>query len=247
MNRLRTILLTAPLLLALAACDKTAEGAGALEGDAVAAVTAPAGSSWTETAVRTDQGGWQVGNPAAPIKLVEYGSLTCPACVAFSVDGSAKLNADYVETGRVSYEFRSAPIHGWPDLLMTRLLECAPLTAAVPLADQVWANYEPIMTAIQASQAQAEQAMNLPENQRFVALSQAAGITDFFAARGISADQAQVCLADNAAVTTLADKLTAQMEADDVQGTPTFMLNGQKISQTRWSEVEAALQRAGAR
>lgn len=247
MTRLRTLILSAPMLLALAACNAEETGEGPLQGEPVAEVAPPEGGSWSATVVRTEEGGWKVGNPAAPITLVEYGSLTCPACVAFSVEGSAKLHADYIESGRVSYEFRSAPIHGWPDLLMTRLIECAPVTSGVALADQVWGNYEPIMTSIQAGATQAEQAMAMPENQKFVALSQAAGITDFFAARGVSADQAQACLADSAAVEGLAERLQGQMQADEVQATPTFILNGQKLEDTRWNAIEAALQRAGAR
>ena len=33
-----------------------------------------------KTASETPEGGFVIGNPNAPLKLVEYGSLTCPAC-----------------------------------------------------------------------------------------------------------------------------------------------------------------------
>ncbi|HCJ80504.1 MAG TPA: protein-disulfide isomerase, partial [Erythrobacter sp.] len=72
--------LAAPLALALAACGSGAEQSGEIQGDAIAAIPAPAGSEWRTTAVMTEEGGTLVGNPDAPLKLVEYGSLTCPTC-----------------------------------------------------------------------------------------------------------------------------------------------------------------------
>ena len=247
MTRLRNILFAAPLLLALAACNSEETGDAALQGEVAVAVAPPAGSSWSATASRTEQGGWLVGNPEAPIKLIEYGSVTCPACALFSTEGSAPLHAEYIDSGRVNYEFRSVLIHGVVDLLITRMLECAPVASAVPLADQVWANLDAVSGGFQANGPALEQAMTLPENERFVALSQLGGLTNFFAARGISADQANVCLADSAAVEALAEKADAQATEDGVNSTPTFILNGQKLDGTRWNDVEAALQRAGAR
>lgn len=241
-----TLALAAPL--ALAACADEAEEAGAtMAGEPVAAVAAPEGTSWSQTASRTADGGWLVGNPDAPIRLLEYGSLTCPACAAFSVQGSEKLRTDYIDTGRVSYEFRSFMIHGAPDVLMSRLLECAAPAAAVPLADQIWANLEPIMSTFQQNQTQAQQAFALPPEQRFVSAAQVTGITDFFAARGMSADQSAMCLSDATAVEAFAESSQKVAADAGVQSTPTFFLNGNQIEERGWQEVEAVLQRAGAR
>ena len=44
-----------------------------------------------------------------------------------------QLRDDYVNSGRVSYELRSVPLHGTIDLVLSRLLECAPKEAAHPL------------------------------------------------------------------------------------------------------------------
>src|SRR5436309_16013442 len=61
---------------------------------------------WSLVAVRTPEGGVRIGNPAAPVKLVEYGSITCPHCAAFSAEAAAALRASYVGPGRVSWEYR---------------------------------------------------------------------------------------------------------------------------------------------
>ena len=38
------------------------------------------------TVVRTPAGGYRQGNPDAPVKLIEYGSRTCPTCARFAAD-----------------------------------------------------------------------------------------------------------------------------------------------------------------
>ena len=241
----RLILATLAAPLALAACS--AEDAGTANGEPIAEVAAPDGSSWSQQAVRTETGGWLVGNPDAPVKLIEYGSLTCPTCARFSMEAKTPLFETYVNSGRVSFELRSTIIHGVVDLLLTRMLECAPVNVAIPLADQVWENLDTVTAPFSANQAALEQAFELPEDQRFVAMAQAGGLVDFFAARGISAEQAQVCLADAPAIMTLAETTQAAATEDNVTGTPTFFLNGVRLDGTSWSIVEPALQAAGAR
>jgi protein-disulfide isomerase len=244
-RRLAFALCAAPLALGLAACGSGDDAPAAAE--AVAKVAAPAGQQWIDVVAITPEGGWLAGNPEAPIRLVEYGSLTCPACAAFSVSGMQQLRDDYVNSGRVSYELRSVPLHGTIDLVLTRLLECAPKEAAHPLSEQLWANNAAVLQAAQGNAAALEQAMSLPENQRFVAFAEQSGLLDFFAARGVSRDQAAVCLADPAAMQSLANRLVAQNEKDQITGTPTFFLNGARLPETDWASVQAALQRAGAR
>ena len=250
MKTVKTFALTAvalPLTLGLAACNNSEEGEAALDSEPVAEVAAPDGQSWSEIAEITDRNGYLVGNPDAPIKLVEYGSLTCPGCAAFSQQASEPLMSEYVDTGRVSFEFRSFAIHGPIDLALTSLIDCGSPAQAVPLADQVWANLPAILQTVQQNSAQLDQALTLPEDQRFVAFAQGAGLLDFFASRGISRDQARTCLANAERLNELAEFSDSYGSEDEIGGTPTFVLNGTQLDANSWNAVEAALQRAGAR
>ena len=238
--------LAAPLALALAACGSGAEETGDLEGDAIAAIPAPAGTQWSTTASMTADGGVLVGNPDAPLKLMEYGSLTCPTCARFSMEAAEPLH-EYINSGVVSFELRQFAIHGPLDLMLERLTQCGPVEAIVPLSDQVWANFEQIMAPIQSNQAGFEQAMSLPLDQRFVAAAEQLGYLEFFAARGISEDQGRQCLADTAKLTELADFTQKYGSEFNITGTPTFKLNGQNVDANTWSALEPILQRAGAR
>ena len=243
-----SLALAAPLALALAACGDKAATDPAAQAAPVAAVPAPAGTAWRDTVTVTADGGHMVGNPNAPIKLVEYGSLTCPTCAAFSVDGMEPLLDKYVDSGRVSFELRNFAVHGPVDIVLAQMARCGTKEAVIPLSDEVWKNMQALVGPLQANQAAVEQAMSLPMEQRFNAMAQIGGFYDFFASRGISADQAKACLADVPALEALAKQTDTFANRDQVTGTPTFTLNGNKLDGVNsWASLEPVLQRAGAR
>ena len=246
MSRLRQTLLAAaaaPLVLALAACGSDEDATTSSE--AIAPIAAPAGQSWVQTAAVTPEGGNVVGNPDAPIKLVEYASHTCPACAQFSQQSTGAIDK-YIERGVVSYEIRNQ-VHNPIDLTLAMLVRCGDPTAFHPLANQVWANLPAVMERAQQDPAALQAAMQAPEAGRFQQIAQATGLLDFFAARGISRDQAMQCLANADQARQIAENSNTQSEELNVTGTPTFFLNGRMLTENAWPDIEAALQAAGAR
>ena len=68
--------------LAAGACSgeqKPQAGADGATGP-VQKVERPASGDWSEAVVATNEGGFVMGSPEAPVKVVEFGSMTCPAC-----------------------------------------------------------------------------------------------------------------------------------------------------------------------
>lgn len=247
-RRLALTIFAAPLALGLAACGDT-EGTEATisESEPVAAVPAPEGAEWAEVTQVTDLQGHMIGNPDAPIKLLEYGSLTCGTCANFTQTGFESLRENYINTGKVSFELRPLVLNPF-DLVLVRLARCSTDEAVVPLSEQVWKNFAEVMGGAQAAGPAMEQAMGLPEDQRFAAVAEATGALDFFAARGLSRDQARTCLADLGSIQEIADRSKQQGEEFNVTGTPTFFLNGNKLEGVlSWEALEPVLQRAGAR
>lgn len=247
-TRLFLTIAVAPLALMACKADPAAEAvADGPKGEPVAAVAAPAGKTWSDVVEATADGGMRMGNPAAPIKVIEYGSLTCPGCAKLAQEGFAPLVTNYVQTGKVSFEFRSFAIHP-QDVPLTVLVRCAPKEAFFPLVEQIYTNFN-AMNAVYADKprlAQAEQAMALPPSQRWAAFSQVVGYTDFFAARGVAKDQANACLADLSKATLVADQAKKYGESG-VTGTPTLFINGTKLGVADWEGLEAGLKAAGAR
>lgn len=246
-RRIALMTFAAPLALGLAACGDSAPAVGEVaESAAIAAIPAPAGKAWADTATISKFDGYVLGNPNAPVKLVEYASHTCGHCADFSAQAAEPLREKYIASGVVSYEIRNQ-IHDPFDLVMARLARCGKPESFHPLAEQVWTNLEAVITGAQANSAALEAAMKLPENQRFVAFSEVSGLLDFFAARGLSRDQGKICLADNASVQAIAERSEKQSAELNVSGTPTFFVNGANVGTIGWPELEAILQRAGAR
>jgi protein-disulfide isomerase len=251
LRRTASLALAAPLALAVAACGDSADETTGPRGDPIAPIAAPAGTSWVETAAVTPEGGYVIGNPEAPLKLVEYASHTCSHCAEFAKTGAPALDG-YVEKGIVSYEIRNQ-IHDPIDLTIALLVRCGSPGAFHPLANQAWQNFDAIIQGVQANGPALEAATQAPEPQRFQAIAQAAGLLDFFAARGISRDQAMQCLADVEKAREIATASQTQSDELGVTGTPTFFLNGTRVETGSWGPgqsdpgLEAALQAAGAR
>lgn len=247
LRRIVALALALPLALALAACGGSKEDdAAPPKSGPIAAIAPPAGQQWGDVASETKDGGFVIGNPDAPLKLVEYASHTCSHCAEFSVKGSGPLRDKYVASGVVSYEIRNL-IRDPIDLTIAALARCNGPAAFHPLAEQVWANIAQVFDNVNKNQAGYTAAMNQAGAARFQGLADAAGLYDFFAARGVSKQQAMTCLADVNKITAIVEKSDKDSNELGLTGTPTFFLNGKKIEVTTWEAVEPILQQAGAR
>jgi protein-disulfide isomerase len=245
-TRLFLTLALAPLALAACKSEPASPTGEAPKGEAIAAVAPPAGKAWTEVVEVTADGGYKMGNPNAPIKLMEYGALSCSHCAEFSETGSKELLADFVASGKVSYELRFFMLNAL-DVPATLLATCGAPEAVIPLADQFWAFQKTMFDNLQTNQAQLQAAGELPPQQRFGAIAKVGGMDQFFASRGIAQAQGAACLADINKATVLANATNKATSEMGVTGTPTFFLNGTKIEGNTWPVVKLALQNAGAR
>jgi protein-disulfide isomerase len=239
------LLALAPLLLAGCGDSATGEG-GAASGEALPAIAAPAGTKWADTTTITPEGGYMIGNPDAPLKLIEYASHTCSHCAEFSQTGKEPLKNEYVASGVISFEQRETFLNPF-DLVIASLAQCGAKEQFQPLSDQVWQNLPAVLQNLQGNPQAIEAASALPVNQRFLAIAEATSMIEFFAARGLSADQARTCLSDPARIEALVKSVEANNAKDKVTGTPTFFLNGKRVEGTAWAVIEPQLQRAGAR
>ena len=113
MRRSRALLLA----IALAALAASALVAVSLRGAADDAGTTPVAP--TPAAVARDpllrglpQDGIALGDPGAPVTVVEYADLQCPYCAQWSRDVFPQLVEDYVRTGRVRLVFRGLAFIG---------------------------------------------------------------------------------------------------------------------------------------
>lgn len=236
-------------LLALAACGGSGSDANSATPAApVAAKPAPAGTSWVDTVVKTPEGGMRMGNPDAPLKIVEYGSRACPYCGKFDQEGFPALKAKYISAGKVSYEFREYPVHGPLDLGPILLGQCSGDTATFfPILDQMFANQQTLLTNEQQVSAKVQAAQGATPNQVATMYAEGLGYLDFMKQRGLPEDKARACLNDKAAVDKLVERTKFANDKFQISGTPTFIINGEKLNDVGdWATLEPVLKARGA-
>jgi protein-disulfide isomerase len=236
--------------LALAACNGE-KGSGNTTTTAAAepkAVPAPASGDWSEITTESPEGGFIMGNPVAKVKLVEFGSLTCPHCREFDEKGAPKLIENYVKKGLVSWEFRNF-VRDPFDITASIVSRCGGASSFFGLTRSFYASQPDWIGKIQAATADPQQAaalQGLQPQQQFKAISDLAGFPSFAAQRGVPKAKLEACLADPAAATKL-----VQMNSDavasypEIPGTPSFLINGElsKVPGT-WEALEPEIKKA---
>lgn len=210
--------------------------------------TAPRGPvNWVRTIAATPEGGVRMGNPNAPVKLVEYGSRFCPYCARFHAESMATLRGKYVASGKVSYEFRDYPVHGALDLAPILIGHCVSTANYFPLLDQMMADQPRILAREEevVRQVQAEH----PATPTLIAISFAEklGLIDYMARHGLPAARTRACLSSKAGFDLLAKRADDAVRLYQVRGTPTFVINGKVADGVGdWAALEPALKAAGA-
>ena len=207
----------------------------------MAPAQAPAArQDWSRNVVATPEGGFRIGNPDAPVKLVEYASLTCPHCASFAVESKSALIANHVRSGHVSYEFRNYILNGI-DAAASLLARCAGPDHFFPLTEQLFVSQDDWSSRIRAlSTEEKTRIMGLPQAEAYAQVVQAAGLLDIAAQHGVSAERGRACIGDSAGVSQL-ERIASAAEALGVEGTPTFFLNGRKLDVNTWAQIEPLL------
>ncbi len=70
--------------------------------------TTPAAAIDTEAALKERA----IGDPAAPVTVIEYASLTCSHCASFHNDTYKTFKKRYIDTGKVRLIYRDFPLDG---------------------------------------------------------------------------------------------------------------------------------------
>jgi protein-disulfide isomerase len=152
-----------------------------------------------------------IGSPTAKVTVEEYASPTCPHCARFDAQIFPQIKQKYVDTGRVKFVFREF------------LTEPVALAASSYIVARCAgkSNYYKFIEDV--FRAQPEMASGKPGTEPVVVLMRIAKTY------GLDADKFHTCLADPKAVSTLGERLDHAMNVDNVDGTPTVIVNGKKV------------------
>ncbi|GIL38444.1 thioredoxin domain-containing protein [Roseiterribacter gracilis] len=168
-----------------------------------------------------------LGDAKAPVTVVEYASMTCPACALFEREGLPRLKADYIDSGKVRLVYRDYPL----DQIAVKTsvaLRCLPPAQFFPLKAHLFRTQE--------SWAFSKDPIAALRQQTKLA--------------GLSDAQLDACLVDKQLEDSILNS-RLQAETYKFSGIPAFIVNdGVPISGADYDKLKAAIdkllaQRAG--
>lgn len=198
--------------------------------------------NWLATIAVTPAGSHQLGNPAAPVKLIEYVSYTCPHCAQFQRQADAPMRIAYLQPGKVLVEVRHL-VRDPVDMTVALLTNCG-------APGRFFANHNLFLQSqdrwiaplASASAAQKARWASGDNASRMRAIAADFGFYAMMERRGYDRPTVNRCLADEAMAKRLAAQTAAAAELG-VNGTPSFLLNGLLLTGTYdWSSLDAQLQ-----
>ena len=149
-----------------------------------------------------------LGDPNAPVTLMEFSSLTCPHCAAFHKNTLPELKKKYIDTGKVKLVYKDFPLNG-------NALKAAALARCVAPN-----RYFKFLDALFASQDNWAFGEN-PEPY-LMKLGKLAGVSE---------EKFAACLNDKAVQSDVVKGYVLGSQTYQVNSTPTFVVNGEeKIS-----------------
>ncbi|MBL4806650.1 MAG: DsbA family protein [Rhodobacteraceae bacterium] len=150
---------------------------------------------------------FSMGNPDAAVTVIEYASFTCPHCKNFHHDVFPDLKANYIDTGKILFIYRPVYFDG-PGLWADMVARCGGQERYFGIASMLYERQSD--WAHLSSQADVSAALQ--------AIGRLAGLED---------DAIIACMQDNELAQALVGAFRENMARDNVQATPTFIINGE--------------------
>jgi protein-disulfide isomerase len=147
-----------------------------------------------------------LGNPDAPVTLIEYASFTCPHCATFHATTFKELKRDYIDTGRIRFVYREV-FFDRPGLWAAMVARCAGPERYFGIAEMLYSQ-------------QREWAGSGDPLQVVAALKRIGRVA------GLSDAELDACLQDGARAQAMIAKFQADTAADGINSTPSLVLNG---------------------
>lgn len=148
-----------------------------------------------------------LGQAEAPNTLIEYSSLSCSHCATFHTNVLPALKETFIANGKLRFVNRDFPLNA-PALVGAKVAQCAP--------EGKKAKFYEVLFKLQGKWAFA------PDYE--------AALKKIAAVGGLESEAFDACLADKALEERLLEQRQIAGENLDIQGTPTFFLNGEKFT-----------------
>ena len=173
---------------------------------------AACGSGNKTTSVPDDM---SLGNPNAKVTVVEYASVACPVCGHWYKEVYPTFKTKYIDTGKIHYVFREMLVGGDSEVTTAAsgflLARCAGKDKYFAVTDAIFRS--------QPDQPSDPGLFSDPKGT-LERIAQSAGLNE---------NQFIACVSDGAALTALQNRVVANSKIDNVNSTPTFVINGKSM------------------
>lgn len=161
-----------------------------------------------------------LGNEEAEVEVIEYASFTCPHCATFHQNVYGDLKANYIDTDKIKFTYREVYFDKY-GMWASMIARCEP-SKFFGIADLIYKG--------QSDWVQAGGDGAIADELRKIGLI-----------AGIDNEKLESCLTDGDKLRTLVAWYQENATADDVQSTPTFIIDGQKYSNMNYADFSAIL------
>lgn len=147
-----------------------------------------------------------MGDPDAPVQIIEYASITCSACKAWHDQVWEDFRTQLIDTGQVRFVFREFPTAP-QDVSVAGFLvaRCAPEERYFNVLDTLFDRQSQLF-----SNARAE----------LLAIARGAGMSE---------EQFNACIRNEDLIQAMNDRIEEGQRRFGVSSTPTFIINGEAI------------------
>ncbi len=162
------------------------------------------------------------GAEDAPVTITEYASYTCPHCAAFDQGPYKKLKAEYIDTGKVRFTYREVYFDRY-GLWASMIARCGGPEKFFGISDLIFKG--------QADWVRAGGPTEIVDELRKIGRL-----------AGLENDTLEACLQDGTKAQTLVAWYQKNAEADGINATPSFIVNGKSVSNQSWDDFKALIE-----
>lgn len=163
-----------------------------------------------------------LGDPNAPVEVIEYASFTCPYCASFHTNHYKSLKANYIDTGLIRFVYRDVYFDR-PGLWASMIARCG------GDIDFFFAFLDLLYT----------------EQSAWLASGDPAGIIkdlrDLAKTAGMDDATLDACMSDGPKAEALFTWYQENAERDGISSTPSFVIDGQRYPNMAYDEFAGIL------
>ena len=163
-----------------------------------------------------------LGDENARVTFIEYASFTCPHCARFHQNQFKDLKADFIDTGKVRFIYRDVYFDKY-GLWASMVARCGGPERFFGISDMIY-----------------------DEQRDWIGDGQDAGVADRLRkigkVAGLTEGELDACLSDREHAQALVAVYQENSTADDVNSTPTLIINGKKYQNMAYPELKEIIE-----